>query len=827
MHLGPPEQGIDNEDCDSAEAVQLAEDTGRVDLSGSLALAGDEVAERGCAQEPGEDAVYRLLVAEPLTLQLGVAGPDGAVSAQLVSGACRGADVELEACVASDGPLVNEVVRRLEVGTYWVIVDRAHADADRYDLVLATFPAPEEPDNDSCDAPLELGWQAQPDGTSVAVAQGNTLLAGDAESGGCGGEGGRDVVFRLPLEDAVSLSIQASPPAWGGVVSYLRTGACTGEEALEVACAEEDGLVFVPSAGPGDVWLVVDTPEGSPGGPFEVSVEARGPVVPADHGTCDTALALAFDDNDRAELTSTTVDAGPNYAGSCGGDGSEQVLHFSLERPRENSVFELDTERWGGWYETLHLRRGPCADGAQVVCETAFWGGPISVDVAHLPPGDYYLFADGDRAADSGIFDLTVQLGPEVQPPANEACASVEAVELDVDDGAVRLTGAVGAAAGDLADGSCAEEWTGRDVVYELQVAEAISLDLAVTSLDPGNAALGVHILGGACEGEEAAELACAVSDEEPASLTVERLDPGSYWLVVDAAAPTADRFALDLTPHLAPVEIDNETCETAAALEWVAGEGDRQTLSVAGNHALAEDDLAGACGGDGGPDAVFSFELDADHSLSIDVGRPAWGGLVVYLLHGACDAEQVELACLQGGETHFLHRVPAGTYRLVVDAVEGAAAGPYELSIEARSPVLPADPDTCADAAPLVFDDDGRLHVLATTAGAGRDYDTSCAGGTGPDTVYTFTVEEARGPASFYMNSEDWTDWDTVLYLRRGPCEDGEEVACNDDGVNGVGTSDFEVDRLEAGDYFLFADGYGQSSAGVFVLDIDLGPVL
>ena len=54
-----------------------------------------------------------------------------------------------------------------------------------------------------------------------------------------------------------------------------------------------------------------------------------------------------------------------------------------------------------------------------------------------------------------------------------------------------------------------------------------------------------------------------------------------------------------------------------------------------------------------------------------------------------------------------------------------------------------------------------------------------------------------------------------------------GEEVACNDDGAGGVGTSDFGVDRLEPGDYFLFADGYGQSSAGVFVLDIDLGPVL
>lgn len=68
---------------------------------------------------------------------------------------------------------------------------------------------------------------------------------------------------------------------------------------------------------------------------------------------------------------------------------------------------------------------------------------------------------------------------------------------------------------------------------------------------------------------------------------------------------------------------------------------------------------------------------------------------------------------------------------------------------------------------------------------------------------------------------STDGSSFDTVLYVRRGSCGGGDEVACNDDGGSGV-NSHLSLD-LEAGTYYIFVDAYSQNEGGEFVLEVDM----
>ncbi len=126
---------------------------------------------------------------------------------------------------------------------------------------------------------------------------------------------------------------------------------------------------------------------------------------------------------------------------------------------------------------------------------------------------------------------------------------------------------------------------------------------------------------------------------------------------------------------------------------------------------------------------------------------------------------------------------------------------------------------DTCA--APIV------VTVPSSTRGdlngARNDFTPTtmgfpgCAGGAGGDVVYALRVLRDTTLTLDTLGS----NFDTVLYVRRSPCESGPQIACNDDTS---GTTSRVTFTATAGVYYVFVDGFGAEARGNFVLNVTEG---
>jgi len=117
---------------------------------------------------------------------------------------------------------------------------------------------------------------------------------------------------------------------------------------------------------------------------------------------------------------------------------------------------------------------------------------------------------------------------------------------------------------------------------------------------------------------------------------------------------------------------------------------------------------------------------------------------------------------------------------------------------------------------------------VLGTTSGASQLSGSCSATTNAPETVYQWTPT-VSGTATIQTCSTTQTTFDTVLYLRQGPCASGTQVACNDD-TTGCGTTT-DVSSPHRGSvvtptvtadqpYFIVVDGYS-TSQGSFALTV------
>jgi hypothetical protein len=161
-----------------------------------------------------------------------------------------------------------------------------------------------------------------------------------------------------------------------------------------------------------------------------------------------------------------------------------------------------------------------------------------------------------------------------------------------------------------------------------------------------------------------------------------------------------------------------------------------------------------------------------------------------------ARDAEAVVRACPE----------QPGTYFAVLRMTEGA--GEYLVSSwRGGDPTTPeagsalASGGTC-DAPTLIMS--GHSYA-GTTEGASDEHQGSCSAGQGGrERVYRLDLPR-RQRVTLDVNA----DFDSVLYVRDGDCEDeSSEVRCNDDSGPKRSTIDAVFDP---GTYFVFVDGYGE----------------
>jgi len=236
---------------------------------------------------------------------------------------------------------------------------------------------------------------------------------------------------------------------------------------------------------------------------------------------------------------------------------------------------------------------------------------------------------------------------------------------------------------------------------------------------------------------------------------------------------------------------------------------------SYAGTTEDASDEQEGSCSGSpGGRERVYRLDLPTRQRVHVEV--TADFDSVLYLRKGNCGDDSAEVRCNDdSGPKHS--RVDAvldpGMYFVFVDGY-GDEAGTYR--IQATTHDAPSLVDVCRGARPLAAASRavGSLSEAFDNANATCGHDAK-----GDDLPYRFDLP-TRARVRFLEKS---ADFHPVVHVRR-ICEDAStEIACGDSGLADDEATWAGV--LEAGPYWVFADGADEAAPGSFTLSAETAP--
>ena len=262
-----------------------------------------------------------------------------------------------------------------------------------------------------------------------------------------------------------------------------------------------------------------------------------------------------------------------------------------------------------------------------------------------------------------------------------------------------------------------------------------------------------------------------------------------------------------------------------AGAVAGTCGDVTPLTLggTVEGSTQGRADQMKGSCvETSSAPEQVYSFELQETTRLTVTV--TAEFDAAAYIVTG-CGPQAREIACNddeRGGEEVEGDEAPkrsvittsleAGRYFLVVDGY-ASESGRFELRTSfGDSETLAGE---CGAAESMTLGQD----VTGSTDGAMDSFRASCGDGlSAPDRVYRLTIaEEAR------LRVTQSSQHDGGLHLRSSCADVDAEVACNDDYLSQ--TTSVVAAVVNAGDYYLIADGYDSDASGTYTLQANLAP--
>jgi len=362
----------------------------------------------------------------------------------------------------------------------------------------------------------------------------------------------------------------------------------------------------------------------------------------------------------------------------------------------------------------------------------------------------------------------------------------------------------------------------GRDFVYVLRLDATYDLKVDVTPTPGSPAQPVVYIRRMPCGGQE---LAC--SDTGAASSVLLRSrTAGDYAVIVDtrdAAGGGEVEVAITLS---APTEPPNDTCLSA---EPIPTDGGVVTVDLS----LARNDEAVTCNmfGVDSRDVAWTFTLPATADIVARAERadPRTGvSPFIELRHLSCGPGTAK-ACTRpnaaGQSSLRLRSAAAGQWYLVVEAFDGGASGPVDVSVSVQPPSPPLQHDTCAAPLPLVFTDGGTfLEFEIDTSTAADDEDGTCRPGTGAEYVYRLNLVDPKRVA-ITASPAPGSPADPILYVRQSSCTAGVELGCSD--VIDGGVAEFVssgAGTWAPGDYFIFIDSYNDDSGPIHVT-VFVGP--
>jgi hypothetical protein len=369
-----------------------------------------------------------------------------------------------------------------------------------------------------------------------------------------------------------------------------------------------------------------------------------------------------------------------------------------------------------------------------------------------------------------------------------------------------RLRGSL-ARAIDNAAGRCA---AGRnpDVAHLLEIERRQRVVLVATGSQPravylrrscAGAGAGTETFGGTT-------LACAVSrGADPARLDL-TLEPGSYFVFVEALGD-GPRGAYELATNEGESAQASDVCARATPL----------TLGsvTRGSTSRATDVLHGSCASSGfpGPDVTYAMEVPERLRVRVSVEADGAWDTGVYLRASCVDPES-ERACNDDADDRFhaviTQNLDPGRYAVTVDGFSTDARGPFSLAVES-SPLDGAgiSGDACTDAASITVG--GRAD--GDTFAARDDVALSC-GGRGPDQLFRFTLARRALVRATLAERGIGASPDVGLGFVRGCEPAGRGGAVGESACARTGSIDA---ILPAGVHYLVVDGATREAYGRF----------
>ncbi|QRO03069.1 hypothetical protein JRI60_27385 [Archangium violaceum] len=542
-------------------------------------------------------------------------------------------------CVAAGtaGGTATLVIPAASSGKYYLWVDGAPGTAGSYSLTVNASAAVGE----SCGAPIPLPFGEGEANVSVADTRWSNETRGSCETWTSSG----DHVYRLTVDRVQNLEVNVSAEVFLGD-TYLRS-VCGGGELACSSSAGNSSVIRQQELAPGTYYLWRDTP----GDEYELYAHLSDPI-PGD--TCASARPLVFskgEEGGTATVTTSLQGTFDNNTPGCGSSAQPDLVYtFTTSKP-----FDFRASASG---QRLSLRSATCT-GQELGC------GANGLALGQLPPGTYYLWIDNDSSGARTPFTLSASLSP---PSLGDSCLDPE--PLVFSGGSL---GGDARAQGDLSTrfgnsrASCGGG--GGDHVYTFTTSTTLNLR---ASTSQGHT---LYLRSGACPSD--VEVACSRSYE---GVEAVELNAGTYQLWVDSDSGGG---AYSLWASLT-----RPACQDPLPLVFSGGDtGGPATATASGSTFTAFSTTQGSCGGTGGKDVAYVFELTEPRRLDATVTSTSPYLRPVLYLRASCGAD--EQACVaapaaDSPATLSTGVLPPGRYYLWVDGFTGSA-GPYSLSATLR----------------------------------------------------------------------------------------------------------------------------------------------
>ena len=520
----------------------------------------------------------------------------------------------------------------------------------------------------------------------------------------------------------------------------------------------------------------------------------------------DTVCDAPLDVSAGGLFTVSTVGAIADFTLPCGGSGyRDVVLTFTLTEPKDVSIVADAPDS----LSAIELRpaRAPLPEdatrcgpgvrgqpiGAGRDCNSGF---PAQLRTRALPIGTYFVIVATAPWTPSGGDDIDVEVvfSEATDPPTNESCTA----PIDVSAGG-RFAGSFLDAVDDVML-PCGYA-RNPDLVYTFELLTRQNVQITATSAtrDTINGAV-----FGTC-GVPGDVLRC--TGGVPFDTTLSSLDPGTYFIVLEASPDRDFDFSLDVSfapPTAAPA---GDTCASAIPLTL-------ETLTP-GTLAEAQDDVVTTCGFNY-IDSVYSFTIASrrDVTVLLDGGTRYMNASI----RTACASAATEIECNAGLPSRSrMRNLAAGTYYVVVEGYSRAAFG-LTVTTSPPTPIVPVSGnDTCGTA--IVVPPTGGLYSGTTTT-ALDDYRSALCTSVADGNDVAFRLDLAT--PKVVTASTDGSTFDTVLMIFRGSCVSDGDAFCDDDGGSGGGTSALSR-TLGPGTFFFVVDGFSVGSSGAYEFEITL----